>query len=45
MVSSYQADYYAGRLFTRAVKVYLGGKLLKKVFYRVDKISECHKIN
>jgi hypothetical protein len=45
MVSSSIADYYVGRLFTRGVKVYLGGKLLKKVFYRVDKISEGHKIN
>jgi len=45
MVSSYKAGYYIGRLFTRTVKVYLAGKLVKKAFYRVDKISECHKIN
>lgn len=45
MISSYEAGYYAGRWFTKIVKVYLASKLVKSTVSKAVKFSKYHKID
>ena len=45
MLSSYQAGYMAGHLFTRVVKFYLAGKVIDSAVVGLDKAAKFCKID